>query len=244
MVDARLPVSSPLEMSLWVEYGAHGDSGTAHLQIVATDTIVFTSPRLRLAVVEDDLLQGSRMYDQVLRDYLGGPLGYAITIAQGDTIQWDEDFVLTPSWNEEKCRILAFVQEGKTLAPNQREVLQAVQAPVVSYTSPSQVSGLTITLLEGDLVLEWLPVTEDTSGNPIVVDSYNIYRDTVAFFGPGSNPFDGAIYLSFTDTTGAVGDTLVQYYYAVTAVYHDQESDFSGIVGEFDTRLINEVPVP
>jgi hypothetical protein len=244
MINDRLPVSSPLEMSLWVEYGAHGDSGTAHLQIVAVEPIVFTSPRLRLAVVEDSCISGVKKYDQVLRDYLGGPLGYAITIAEGDTVLRDENFVLSAAWNENKCRILAFVQEGKTGAPNQREVLQAVQAPVVSHTPPSQVSDVTITLLQGDLVLEWSPVTMDTSGHPIVVDSYNIYRNTVAFFDPGSDPFDGVIYLSFTDTTGAVGDTLVQYYYAVTAVYLDEESDFSGIVGEFDTRLINEVPIP
>jgi hypothetical protein len=243
MVHDRNRISSPLEMSLWVEYGAHGDSGTAHLEIAAVAPITYDSLALRLAVVEDGLLQGTRIYDQVLRDYLGprspnGHLGYAITLAQGDTILWDEDFIMDAAWNENKCRIMAFVQEGRVGGSHEREVLQAIQAPVV-IVPPDQVTDLTITLVEDDLFLQWSPVTADTSGNPIVVDSYYVYRDTVAFFGPGSDPFDGVIGLFFTDTTGVVGDPLVQYYYAVTAVAGGKEAVFSSIVGEFNRNISN-----
>ncbi|MCK4272292.1 hypothetical protein KAX22_06555 [bacterium] len=102
---------------------------------------------------------------------------------------------------------------------------------------PERVDDLTVTLVGEDLVLEWSAVTVDTNGNPLEVDLYRIYRDNVAFFGPGSDPFDGIIYTTYMDTSGVVGNTGTHYYFAVTAVTGGKESGFSGLVGEFDQYL-------
>jgi hypothetical protein len=110
----------------------------------------------------------------------------------------------------------------------------------VGSTAPVPVSDLTVTLSGEDLRLEWSAVTTDGFGGPIVVDRYRIYRDTSAYFEPGSEPFDSTVALFFVDDTEVVGDTLTHYYYAVTAVSGDKESEFSNLVGEFDRGLMVE----
>ncbi|MCK4272133.1 hypothetical protein KAX22_05760, partial [bacterium] len=95
---------------------------------------------------------------------------------------------------------------------------------------------------ENDLILQWSPVTTDTSGNPLGLHYYQVYRDTLSFFEPGSDPFTSTTDTFYVDDSGVVGDTGTHYYYAVTAVAGSKESDFSGTVGEFDTGLTNEPP--
>ena len=247
MVNLRLPVPSPLALDLQVEYGARGDTGTAYVEIVATDTIPFSQPRWWMAIVEDDLTQGTKHYDQILRDYFPGttapPPGTPLTISEGDTVYVTEDFVISPAWAQENCRVVFFVQNNKTAPAGERkrEVLQSIQAAVV-IPVPAEVADVTIAKSAQDLVLQWSPVTQDTYGRPLDVDVYHIYRNTVAFFDPGSEPFDSTPDTLFMDTTGAVGDTLIHYYYGVTAVSGEKESDLAKRVGEFDGSLTNVEP--
>lgn len=241
MVADRRAVSSPLKMTMQVELDAKADSGTVHVEIVATDTIPFTGLYIRFTVIEDDLTSGLKHYDQILRDYFPSTTGYSITIAEGDTLSFSEDFEIDPSWVLENCRVLVFVQNGKYVAQYKREVAQAIQGPLLAPV-PDAVANLTVTLLESDLVLQWSPVSTDTSGNPVEVDYYQVYRDTLSFFEPGSDPFTSTTDTFYVDDSGVVGDTGTHYYYAVTAVAGSKESDFSGTVGEFDTGLTNEPP--
>ena len=241
-ISARLPVSTPLEMSLEVNYGAHGDSGTVRVEIVATDTIPYTSLRVRTCIVEDGLSYGGKAYNQMLRGYFcptaPSHAGTPISISEGDTVIHTDEFVMDPSWVPENCRIVAFVQNGVGVPPPEieREMIQAIQEPLVKQP-PAEVAGLTATLMADDLLLEWEPVTTDTEGAPMTIDHYQIYRDTLGFFGPGSDPFLTTADTFCVDTTGVVGDPDVHYYYAVTAVAGADESDVSGEAGEFDRYL-------
>jgi hypothetical protein len=105
---------------------------------------------------------------------------------------------------------------------------------------PSPVADLTTTLSGENLRLQWSMVTSDRLGNPVVVDQYRIYQDTVAFFDPGSGPFDSTASAFYVDTSGVGGDTGFHYFYAVTAVSGGKESDFSNMVGEFGKGLMVE----
>jgi hypothetical protein len=229
-------------MSLGIDYGARGDTGTVHVKIVATDTIPYTSLRVRTCIVEDGLSYSGRNYSQVLRGYFcptaPAHAGTPITISEGDTVIHSDDFIMDPAWVAENCRVVAFVQNGVGVPPPEieRENIQAVQAPVV-ILPPAEVSNLTAVLAKDDLLLEWAPVTADAGGGPLVIDHYQIYRDTLGFFGPGSDPFITTTDTFFTDTTGVVGDLARHYYYAVTAVAPEGESGVSGEVGEFDIYL-------
>ena len=113
---------------------------------------------------------------------------------------------------------------------------------ILNTGPPTAITDLTIILAMEDLLLEWSAVTTDTSGNPLVVDRYRVYRDIEAYFEPGSEPFDSTVALFYLDSSGAVGDTSTHYYYSVTAVASGKESEFSARVGEFDSGLINQPP--
>jgi len=241
-ISARLPVDTPLEMDLEIDYGARGDTGTVAVQIVATDTIPYTSLRVRTCIVEDGLSYGGRAYNQMLRGYFcptaPAHAGTPVSISEGDTVIHTDEFVMDPSWVPENCRVVAFVQNGVGVPPPEieQEMIQGVQAPVL-VSPPAEVAGLTVTLMSDDLALEWAPVTTDASGGPMGIDHYQVYRDTLGFFGPGSDPFLTTTDTVCTDTSGVIGNLDRHYYYAVTAVAGADESEVSGEVGEFDTYL-------
>ena len=92
-----------------------------------------------------------------------------------------------------------------------------------------------------DIRLIWSAVTADTTGEPLTIDAYVIYRDTLLDFTPGP-----ATELSTTaDTTyldiGAAGDAGHMYFYFVNARKDTMESVHSQCVGEFDMDLMNDV---
>jgi len=93
-----------------------------------------------------------------------------------------------------------------------------------------------------DIRLIWSPVTADTAGRPITVDSYVVYRDTVPDFAPGLTKE----LATTTDTTyldaNAGGNSNVSYFYYVNARKGGFESDNSKCVGEFDRNLLNTPP--
>jgi hypothetical protein len=91
-----------------------------------------------------------------------------------------------------------------------------------------------------DLRLIWSAVTADTSGAPITIDAYVIYRDTIPDFMP-----DSTRELVITaDTThldvDAGGDAAVNYFYFVNARKDGMESFNSKCVGEFGRNLVSE----
>jgi hypothetical protein len=232
LITSRLPVSSPLQMSMVVEYGAKIDTGTVHVEVVATDPITLSNLKLRLAIIESDLSSGGKTYNQMLRDYFPTTSGVSLTIAEGDTFSHSEDFVIKDHYKVQNCGIVTFVQSDAT-----REVLQSIQGPVI-VPVPGAVSDLKVTLSKADLVLQWPPVMVDTSGNPLEVDLYHIYRDTAYDFTPGA-PFDTTTDTVYVDNSGVVGDTGTNYYYIVSAVAGAKESSPSAAAGEYDFYLSN-----
>jgi len=234
-IAARRMVPSPLALDLEVEYGAKNDTGTAHVEVVASEVISFEDLHLRLAIIEDDA-SAKIIHNQVLRAYFPDTLGISFNFSQGDTFSHSEEFVIEGAWLAENCQIVAFVQDDAT-----REVVQAVQGPVIGPI-PEAVAELTVTLAGEDLLLRWSAVTVDTEGNLLPVDLYHVYRDTVPFFSPSPPPFDSTAEAFYLDDTGTVGDTLTHYYYQVTAVAGEKESGFSQAVGEFDGHVTNIEP--
>ena len=83
---------------------------------------------------------------------------------------------------------------------------------------PKSIDDLVIILSGDNAVLSWSPVTEDTSGNPITVDYYQIYRDTNAVFMPsGMNLIDSTATTTFTDPA-ILATPVPAYFYNVTAI--------------------------
>ena len=84
--------------------------------------------------------------------------------------------------------------------------------------TPKAVDGLSVACLGDDVVLTWLPVTQDTNGNPESIHHYNLYRGDDPHFTPTpANKLAETTATTFTDV-GIAGDILHHYCYVVTAV--------------------------
>jgi len=129
-ISALQLLPSPMAMDLHVEYGDKADTGMVHVEVVATDQILYTDLHLRLAIIESGISYGGKIYNQVLRDYLTDQNGLSLTLAQGDTFSHSEEFVIQSGWDATKCNIAAFVQNEV-----ERIVLQSIQEPVFVSTA-------------------------------------------------------------------------------------------------------------
>jgi uncharacterized lipoprotein YddW (UPF0748 family) len=110
--------------------------------------------------------------------------------------------------------------------------------PLEPEAPPAAVTDLTSATSAGDIVLSWSAVVQDTSGNPLTVDRYVIYRND----DPTVEPADS---IGFTAGTvyadpGAAGNAATNYYYVIRAASDDKgKSKASNRVGEFDLLLGN-----
>jgi len=177
----------------------------------------------------------------------GGPIAGAIVTATGpssgfDTTDISGNYIieaLLPGSYDVTATAAGYypdTQNGVTVIADDTTAVDFLLNPI-EVAPPEAVDDLAIALSKTDLVLQWSAVTTDTSGNPLVVDLYRLYRDTVAYFTAGLTPLDSTVDLSYTDSTGVVGDIGTQHYYIVTAVSGGNESESSNMVGEFDRSL-------
>ncbi len=125
-------------------------------------------------------------------------------------------------------------------------VPDTVMITAVNAAPPQAINDLAIAIVGDAIQLDWSEATLDTTGVPTLIGGYIIYRDTMAYFTPGSNDSIGvadSLTFTFTDNNigGAdvVGDTLYQYFYTVV-VYdiYGNRSDVSNRVGEYDYDMI------
>jgi len=110
--------------------------------------------------------------------------------------------------------------------------------PLEPEAPPAAVDDLASFTSAGDIVLTWSPVTQDTSGNPLTVDRYVIYRDD----DPAAEPADSIGYTAGSEYNdpGAAGSAGDNYIYVVRAVSDAKgKSAPSNRVGEFDRLLSN-----
>lgn len=104
--------------------------------------------------------------------------------------------------------------------PPEEMVSQSYTFPIGSNV-PQAVDDLVIYISGTDIVLTWSPVTQDTSGLPIVVDYYQIYRDTDPGFVPsGVTLIDSTLTATYTDT-GVLAAPIPIYFYRVSAVVEE-----------------------
>jgi hypothetical protein len=104
---------------------------------------------------------------------------------------------------------------------------------------PTAIGDLTATLAGSAIHLDWTAITEDTLGNPITVERYNIYRNASPTFSPSSADSIGSTTNTFyDDPTPALKNPSINHYYVVRAVDSaGKKSADSNRVGEYDTAL-------
>ena len=110
---------------------------------------------------------------------------------------------------------------------------------------PATVADLTATLSGTAIHLAWSAVTEDTSGTPITVDHYVIYRNADPdFIASALDSVASTGGTSYDDATPALKNTTENHFYVIKAVdAQGRKSSDSNKVGEFDRELITEALV-
>ncbi len=123
----RIPIESPLDIKLECTYGAGKDSGTVEAKIFNT-SMETVNGTLHFAIVENHIEHywlGMSHLDFVARDMLPDASGELVSISPGDSLIISRDFAIDPSWDEENCKIVVFVQ-GST-----REIYQGAEVGVI-----------------------------------------------------------------------------------------------------------------
>jgi hypothetical protein len=110
---------------------------------------------------------------------------------------------------------------------------------------PAAVADLTATLSSNVIHLTWSAVTEDTSGAPITVDRYVIYRNAdPEFIASALDSIASTGGTSYDDATPALKNITEHHFYVIKAVdAQGRKSSDSNKVGEFDRELITEALV-
>jgi hypothetical protein len=106
-------------------------------------------------------------------------------------------------------------------------------------STPPLSPAVTATKTDGDLLLDWDPVTQDILLNAIGGVEYAVYRSTSPYFTPGaSNLIASPADTEYTDV-GAVGDPSTNNYYVVKSVDSGgRASASSNRAGEFDLAIV------
>ncbi len=146
IVQSMLDDATPLKLSISsFSFDALSGHVTVDLELEG-DLDNISSTKLRVAVLEDDLISGGTHYHNVLRDMLPDQ---TITISSsGETQQITIPFTPDNSWVVEKMRLLAFVQDDSS-----KEVLQSCNTrPTPDYSSRYYVLGDRIMIDSGEVV--------------------------------------------------------------------------------------------
>jgi hypothetical protein len=120
---------SPLIIRLYGSYNPDNDTGTVTVNILAEQNPGLTNLKLRVALTETAIRwnapNGVSLHNQTFRDMMPAAAGEAVTLAEGDTIEYTYTFATVNPINNSNCEIIAFVQSDQN-----RYVLQAAKISV------------------------------------------------------------------------------------------------------------------
>jgi hypothetical protein len=137
LVDNRSVIFSILNISLSGYFDEGTGTGQVTVSIYAEETPGLSNLRLRTVITESNLSYGGDNWNQVFRDMMPSTYGEAITISQGETLEFTYDLNITSPLTPRNCQIVAFVQSEQN-----REILQSAKEWVTELTPVSVEEGI------------------------------------------------------------------------------------------------------
>ncbi|MDH4210757.1 MAG: T9SS type A sorting domain-containing protein [candidate division WOR-3 bacterium] len=123
-ITNRMNQPSPVTVTMWGMYMPNRGDGTIYAQFRNDSTASITA-RVYFVIVEDSCYyvapNGDTWHNDVARDYLPNELGETVTVAPGDSVTFSRAFNVPLGWDQERCRIYAWIQEDT----GDKEVFQA-----------------------------------------------------------------------------------------------------------------------
>ncbi len=120
--------ASPFTCTTWGTYALSDGSGTIYARF-RNDSTASVTGRIRFVITEDSLYyvgpNTDPWHNHVARDFLPDTSGTAFTVAAGDSVTTSRAFTIQTGWNQNKCKIVVWVQAVNLLADSTRDVWQA-----------------------------------------------------------------------------------------------------------------------
>lgn len=129
----RMNQPAPITATMWGSYTPTDGSGAISIQF-RNDSTATINGRVIIVITEDSLYynapNGDPWHNHVARDYIPTHTGQTVSIPVNDSIIVTEDFTVQPAWDEDRCVIIAWIQDD-TYISQRKEVWQGVMKPVM-----------------------------------------------------------------------------------------------------------------
>jgi hypothetical protein len=132
IVDNRSLILSDLQIGISGFFDEGTGIGECTISIYAEATPGLTNLRVRTVLIESNLSYGGDTWNQVFRDMMPSTYGEAITISQGETLEFTYGLNITSPLTPRNCQIVAFVQSDQN-----REILQSAKEWVTELVPTS-----------------------------------------------------------------------------------------------------------
>lgn len=120
---------STLVMRLSGNFNPDTDTGSVTVQIIVEMIPGLSNLKLRVALTESEIHwnapNGIGVHNQTFRDMMPSAGGQAVTLVEGDTVEYTYTFVTRSPMNYENCELVAYIQSDQN-----KNVLQAVKVSV------------------------------------------------------------------------------------------------------------------
>ena len=124
----RMNQPAPVAITMWGNYSPSQGTGTIYTKFRNDSTQAITG-RVFFVITEDSIYyeapNGDNWHNHVARDYIPGPQnGQVIYLTAGDSVTVNKSFTIQPSWNEERCDIVTWIQNNVMQIDSTKEVWQ------------------------------------------------------------------------------------------------------------------------
>lgn len=180
-INARLAIGANVSVEGIFNYSTENVSLTAKAKKV--DNVVLTSPMLVMAVLEDDIHSGGRIYNHVVR--AGGSQNITLTNV-GDSVVVSMDFPIRPTWNMENIHCVAWVQRST----GNLWVYQAADLTLFTdFTFDFEDNLITIPEGNGEAIFEGTLTSQYEAAQDITVSLNNTFGWPCEFMVEGEAEF-------------------------------------------------------
>ncbi len=113
---------------------------------------------------------------------------FAVSLNKGENMLVNMVVTIPPDAHHGDSALVRIVQYDSTMYSQPEGIVGGIDFPIkVDLYPPSAITDLSASAVGDSDIVEWTPVTIDTTGGPEVVWYYNVYRDTVAGFQPDTS---------------------------------------------------------
>jgi hypothetical protein len=120
--------TSKFTLTTWGIYSTFRGSGTIYAKY-RNDSTASVTGRIRFVLTEDSLYyaapNGDTWHNHVARDFLPDTGGTQVTLAAGDSVTVSRSFTIDAAWNQNKCKIITWIQSNTRLADSTVDVWQS-----------------------------------------------------------------------------------------------------------------------